>query len=295
MSSSLHKKNTRFYLILLIPAVCLYCLALIGPLFMGTVPSAFYDWNIIKAKRNFIGLGNFMELFRDKQFLTSLVFTLKLGIVTVTLNNIAAFTISYFLNERIFAKGLTRSMFFMPNTIGGIMVSFIWCFLFTNVFPKMFAAAGMESLAQISWFGSGSMAFITIVVAAVWTGSGFLMVLYLAGLQNISTDILEAGEIDGCTGLKKVVMIQLPLLMPTITINLFVSIAGAFKSFDIPYAMTGGGPAGATNTIALNIYRAAFSTYNMGYACAKSVILFVIVMIITCGQLRLTRTKEVQM
>lgn len=282
-------------MILLIPAVCLYCLALIGPLFIGTVPSALYDWNIIKAKRDFIGLRNFIDLFRDKQFLTSLVFTLKLGIVTVALNNLAAFAISYFLNESIFAKGLTRSMFFMPNTIGGIMVSFIWCFLFTNVLPKVFAAAGLESLSQVSWFGSGSMAFVTIVVAAVWTGSGFLMVLYLAGLQNISTDILEAGEIDGCTGLKKVILIQLPLLMPTITINLFVSIAGAFKSFDIPYAMTGGGPAGATNTIALNIYKDAFSTYNMGYACAKSVILFIIVMIITCGQLRLTRTKEVQM
>jgi raffinose/stachyose/melibiose transport system permease protein len=139
------------------------------------------------------------------------------------------------------------------------------------------------------------MAFITIVVAAVWTGSGFLMVLYLAGLQNISADILEAGEIDGCTGFKKVILLQLPLLMPTITINLFVSIAGAFKSFDIPYAMTGGGPAGVTNTIALNIYKDAFSTYNMGYACAKSVVLFFIVMAITCIQLRFTRKKEVQL
>lgn len=295
MSSVFYKKNTRFYLTLLFPAICLYCLALIGPLFLGTVPSSFYDWNIIKAKRNFTGLDNFADLLRDKQFITSLLFTVKLGIVTVTLNNIIAFAISYFLNESIFAKGFTRSMFFMPNTIGGIMVAFIWCFLFTNVLPKIFSAAGLESMAAISWFGSGSMAFITIVVAAVWTGSGFLMVLYLAGLQNIPGDILEAGEIDGCTGLKKVMLIQLPLLMPTITINLFVSIAGAFKSFDIPYAMTGGGPAGVTNTIALNIYKDAFSTYNMGYACAKSVVLFFIVMAITCGQLGLTRKKEVQL
>ena len=295
MSSAFYKKNTRFYLALLIPAFCLYCLALIGPLFFGTVPSSFYDWNIIKAKRNFTGFENFAELIHDKQFLTSLFFTLKLGVVTVTLNNIIAFAISYFLNENVFAKGFTRSMFFMPNTIGGIMVAFIWCFLFTNVLPKIFLAAGLESMASISWFGSGSMAFITIVVAAVWTGSGFLMVLYLAGLQNISADILEAGEIDGCTGFKKVILLQLPLLMPTITINLFVSIAGAFKSFDIPYAMTGGGPAGVTNTIALNIYKDAFSTYNMGYACAKSVVLFFIVMAITCIQLRFTRKKEVQL
>ena len=119
---------------------------------------------------------------------------------------------------------------------------------------------------------------------------------YLSLLRkNISTDIIEAATIDGCTGLKKVLKIQLPLLMPTITINLFVSIAGAFKSFDIPYAMTGGGPGGATNTIALNIYNDAFSTYEMGYACAKSVVLFLIVMAITCIQLYLTRRREVQL
>ncbi|MDO4325453.1 MAG: sugar ABC transporter permease [bacterium] len=295
MFSTFYQKKTCFYLILLVPAVAVYCLALIGPLFLGTIPSAFYDWNIIKAKRDFIGLENFISLFHDKKFLSSLLFTLKLGISTVLLNNVLAFTISYFLNETIFAKGFTRSLFFMPNTIGGIMVSFIWCFLFTNAFPSVCSALGLENLAKISWFGSASMAFVTILIAAVWTGAGFLMVLYLAGLQNISTDILEAAEIDGCTGIKKVLWIQLPLLMPTITINLFVSIAGAFKSFDIPYAMTGGGPADATNTIALNIYKDAFSSYNMGYACAKSVILFLIVMAITCMQLHITRKREVQL
>lgn len=280
---------------LILPAAGLYCLALVGPLFVGTIPSAFYDWNIIKARREFIGLENFLQLFQDKKFLASLIFTLKLGVMTITINNILAFTISCFLNERVFAKGLTRSLFFMPNTIGGIMVAFIWCFLFTNVFPDMFSALGMEALAGISWFGSGRMAYITIVVAAAWSGSGFLMVLYLAGLQNIPTDILEAAEIDGCTGIKRIMKIQIPLLMPTVTINLFVSIAGAFKAFDIPYAMTGGGPANVTNTIALNIYKDAFSTYNMGYACAKSVILFLIVMLITCIQLWLTRRREIQL
>ena len=295
MKNGLKKKGRSFYLLILLPAVALYSLALIVPLFCGTIPSSLYDWNIIKGQREFIGLENFAELLGDGKFLNSLLFSLKLGVVSICLKNVIAFVISYFLNENVFAKGLTRSLFFMPNTIGGIMVAFIWGFLFTNVLPSFFASVGLMGLASISWFGSANMAFLTIIIAGVWCGSGFLMVLYLAGLQNISTDIIEAATIDGCTGIKKILIIQLPLLMPTIRINLCVSIAGAFKSFDIPYAMTGGGPGGATNTIALNIYNDAFSTYDMGYACAKSVVLFLIVMVITCIQLYLTRRREVQL
>ena len=120
------------------------------------------------------------------------------------------------------------------------------------------------------------------------------MMLYIAGLQNISSDVLEAAEIDGCVGVKKILKLQIPLLMPTITINLFVSIAGTFKSFDIPYALTMGGPSRLTETMALNIYYDAFGTFEMGYACAKSVILFLIVMVITLLQLRITRKREIQ-
>ena len=138
---------------LLIPAICLYCLALIGPLFFGTVPSSFYDWNIIKAKRNFAGLENFLDLFHDKQFLTSLLFTLKLGVVTVTLNNIIAFAISFFLNENVFAKGFTRSMFFMPNTIGGIMVAFIYQCASQNLFSGRLGINGVNQLVRQRFHG----------------------------------------------------------------------------------------------------------------------------------------------
>ncbi len=114
-------------------------------------------------------------------------------------------------------------------------------------------------------------------MVTVWQGLGFLMILYITGLQSIPLDVMEAACIDGCVGLNRIIKIQLPLLMPTITINLFVSIANAFKAFDINYALTGGGPSKTTQTIAMNIYDDAFGTFNMGYGCAKSVILFLII------------------
>ena len=123
---------------------------------------------------------------------------------------------------------------------------------------------------------------------------GFLMIIYTAGLQTIPKDVMESAELDGCSGLKKVLKIELPLLMPTVTINLFVSISGAFKSFDIPNAMTGGGPYGSTMPVAMNIYQEAFTKYNLGYGSAKSVILFLTVAAVTLIQLYCTRKKEVE-
>lgn len=121
------------------------------------------------------------------------------------------------------------------------------------------------------------------------------MMLYVAGLQTISKDVIEAATLDGCTGLKKILKIQIPLLMPTVTINLFVSIANAFKAFDIPLSLTGGGPANSTQTLALNIYTDAFGAYKTGYASAKSIVLFLIVAVIAIIQLSMTRKREVQM
>lgn len=151
-----------------------------------------------------------------------------------------------------------------------------------------------EWLGSISWFGTPQMAAFTIVVVSIWQQIGFLMMIYTAGLQTIPTDLIEAGKIDGCTGFKLIRYIQLPLLMPTITINLFVSISGAFKAFDVPNAMTAGGPYGSTMPVAMDIYKEAFGKYNMGYGAAKSVVLFLIVAAVTLIQLHITRKKEVE-
>ena len=135
---------------------------------------------------------------------------------------------------------------------------------------------------------------ITIITVSIWQNIGFLMLIYTAGLQTISRDIIEASEMDGCTGIKRVFKIEIPLLMPSITINLFVSIASSFKAYDIANALTGGGPSGATQPMSMNIYQEAFQKYNLGYGSAKSVVLFIIVAVITLIQLHLTSKREVE-
>lgn len=294
MSDLLYKRNKYFYILLIIPALFLYVFSLVIPLFYGTIPSSFYDWNLIEGSKDFIGMGNYIKLLSDKDFINSLIFTMTLALFTIIGTNVIAFFVAYFLSEKLFAKSFSRAMFFIPNIISGIMVSFVWVFIFTGAIPSLAKSLGLKSVENISWFGTPQMATISIIIVSIWQGTGFLMMLYITGFQTIPNEVTEAALLDGCTGIKKIVKIQIPLLMPTITINLFVSIAGAFKAFDIPLALTAGGPSKSTQTIALNIYNDAFINFNTGYASAKSVILFLIVAVITIIQLRLTRKQEVE-
>ena len=248
------KKNKWFYFGLTIPSMLLYVLALAGPLLLGTLPASFYNWNLIKGNKDFVGLGNYTKLLGDETFIHSVVFTLILAVISILMSNLIGFVIAYFLDSNVRCKGVIRSLFFIPNIISGVMVSFVWSFIFTGAIPNLAKILHIDALANISWFGNA-----------------------------------------GCTGIKKIIYIQLPLLMPTITINLFVSIAGAFKAFDIPLSLTSGGPANSTQTIALNIYNDAFGSFKMGYGSAKSIILFLLVGIIALIQLKITRKREVQM
>ncbi len=222
------------------------------------------------------------------------MFTLILGIVTIIFTNVLAFITAFFLSEKIFGGSISRAMFFLPNIISGVMVSYVWYFIFTRAIPDVGKMLSNHFLSNISWFGTPGWAFAATTIVSVWQGTGFLMILYIAGLQTIPKDVLEAAKLDGCVGIKKIAYIELPLLMTTVTVNLFVSIANSFKAFDIPFALTGGGPGGSTQTIALDIYNDAFGSFRYGYASAKSVILFLMVAAVTLVQLWITRKKEVQ-
>ena len=289
------KKNKWFYFGLTIPSMLLYVLALAGPLLLGTLPASFYNWNLIKGNKDFVGLGNYTKLLGDETFIHSVVFTLILAVISILMSNLIGFVIAYFLDSNVRCKGVIRSLFFIPNIISGVMVSFVWSFIFTGAIPNLAKILHIDALANISWFGNAGTAAFTVILVTTWQSTGFLMMLYITGLQTIQKDVLEAAVLDGCTGIKKIIYIQLPLLMPTITINLFVSIAGAFKAFDIPLSLTSGGPANSTQTIALNIYNDAFGSFKMGYGSAKSIILFLLVGIIALIQLKMTRKREVQM
>ncbi len=288
------KKKTAIYLLCILPALLLYSLSLLIPLLFGTLPYSMYNWNLMTGVKEFIGLKNYLALFSDKQFFTTLFFTLKVGITTVVLSNLIAFTLAYFLSKNLKFKSVSRALFFIPNIISSVLVAFIWYVVFAWVLPSLAETLNIEWLKNMTWFGDTNNATLAIIIVSIWQAMGFGLLIYIAGFQTIPTELLEAGQMDGCTGFMSVLKIQLPLLMPTITINLFVSVAGAFKSFDIPFALTAGGPFGTTQTIALNIYQEAFIKYKLGMGSAKALILFLLVMLISLIQLKLTTKKEVE-
>lgn len=294
MNGLMYKKRRKYYYLFILPAFVIYTFSLAGPLLFGTIPSSFYNWNIIKGVREFNGIQNFISLVQDKEFIHSIFFTFALAFLTVFISNVLGFLTATVVNDKIWGKSVARAFFFIPNIISGIMVAMLWTFIFQKVTPTLGEFLRSTSIESFSWFSKAGSAFVAVCIVSIWQGMGFIMILYLTGLQTLPKDILEASELDGCTGIKQIRYIKLPLLMPTITINLFVSIANGFKAFDIIYALTQGGPSKTTQSIALNLYDDAFSKFNMGYACAKSVILFLIIMMITGIQLVVTRKKEVQ-
>lgn len=288
------KKKLVIYLICILPALLLYSFALLIPLIFGTIPYSTYNWNLMSGVKEFIGLKNYLNLFSDKDFFRTLLFTLKIGVTTIVISNVLAFVLAYFLSKNIKGKSVSRAFFFIPNIISAVLVAFIWYVVFAWVIPSFADAVNWQWLKSISWFGETSHATFAIIVVSVWQGLGFALLIYIAGFQTIPPELIEAASIDGCTGIKSITKVQLPLLMSTITINLFISIAAAFKAFDIPFALTDGGPFGTTQTIALNVYQEAFIKYKMGMGSAKSVVLFLIVTIITIIQLKITSKKEVE-
>ena len=291
----LYKKYRKYYYMFIIPALVLYALALLVPLFLGTIPYSFENWNLMSGARSFAGISNYVKLFSDGDFWQAFLFNISIGIWTIIGSNILGFIVAYFLNKKIRAKGVIRALFFIPNIISAVLVAFIWTFIFAQILPNLADIMGWEWLGNISWFGSPGTASFTIILVSIWQQVGFLMIIYTAGLQTVPVELVEAGKMDGCTGWKLIRHIQLPLLMPTITINLFVSISGAFKAFDVPNAMTAGGPYGSTMTAAMDIYQEAFRKYNLGYGAAKSVVLFVAVAAVTLIQLHFTRKREVEL
>ncbi|MFB6365333.1 carbohydrate ABC transporter permease [Paenibacillus elgii] len=288
-------KDRKIYFLLVVPALMFYTFSVLGPLFFGTIPLSLYKWNMLNPIAEWIGLKNYVQLFTDDpKFWGSFVLSIQIGIFTIIISNVLALSLALVLNENLFFKNAIRSMFFIPHIISSIFAALIWVFVFTGLFPSILQSLNMDFL-NISWFGTPEMAMTSIVIVTVWQSTGFLMLMYLAGLQTIPKDVMESAYLDGVSMMQKIKQIQLPLLMPTITINLFLSIAGAFKQFDVPIALTGGGPHKSTETVAFDIYSEAFKNFNLGYSSSKAVILLLTVCLISYIQMRWTRKREINL
>lgn len=286
------KEKRMTYWLFVLPVIIPYVIFFLIPILMSLFYSML-DWNGISKTGEFVGLKNYLELLSDKNYLNSIWFSIKFVFCSVILSNVLALLLALWVNKKRVSSNIMRTSFFMPNVICSIVVGFLWIFIFNQVSASVFDATGI-GIFGISWLSDPTYAFVSILLVSVWQGAGYYMVIYLSGLNSINTTYMEAASIDGASPFQRFFRITLPLLMPSVTVNLFMATANAFKLFDLNLALTKGGPGRATTAMALDVYTETFTNNRMGYGSAKAIILFLIVMVITLLQTRYTKSREVE-
>lgn len=282
--------RTKAFWLLLAPALLALAIVLFIPLMTGGYYSL-TNWNG-NTVGEFVGFENYLRAFNDQGFIDSLLFTAKFSFFSVILINIVALGLAMFVTQKLGRWTIFfRTIFFMPNLIGGIILGFIWQFIFNKAFESLATMTGINFFA--GWLNTPETGFWGLIILFVWQMSGYMMLIYISFLNNIPEEILEAADMDGANPLQVFFRIKLPMLMPAFTVTLFLTLSNAFKIYDQNLALTQGGPFNSTQMVAMNIYNEAFGMRKMGYAQAKAMIFLVIIVIISVVQISLTRKKEV--
>ncbi len=273
------------------PALLVYIIFKLYPAISGIYYSL-TDWNGINKTFGFVGLDNFFEIFQDTYFWKSMLFTLKYVVVTLVVSNVIALILAVAIESRPKGKSFFRTIFYMPNMISMVIGGYMWMFIFTKVLYYMADNWGW-SLLDKSWIGDPHYSFLAIVIVATWGAVGYLMIIYMAALQGVPNELKEAATLDGATRWQVFWKVTFPLIGHAVTICVFWALNSGFQVFDVIYALTGGGPGRATQSVAINIYEEAFKgNIRYGYATAKSTMLFLIVLIITMIQLKISKGRE---
>ena len=286
------KSNIGFWAFVL-PSFVFFVLVVIIPAVWG-LGYSFTDWNGISKEVHFVGIQNYIKIFtQDKDFFHAFTFTAVFALAAVIGVNVIGFLLALLVTSK--AKGTTfmRGAFFMPNLIGGILLGFTWQFIFVQAFGAIANATGWNFFAN--WLSDTKTSFWGLLILVIWQLAGYMMVIYVAQIQNIPDSIVEAAEIDGASYLQRLKYIVLPLVAPAFTVGLFLSLTTCFKLYDQNLALTNGEPSGLTEMLALNIYNTFYGRNGWeGVGQAKAVIFFIIVAVIALVQNRITRSREVQ-
>ncbi len=286
-------KQILTYISFVGPAFFVFSIIVIIPFVLGMYYS-FTDWNGVSGTIKWVGIDNFFQIFtNDLQVKSSFLFTIKFTLASVILTNLLGFLLALSLTQSLKTKNILRTVFFMPNLIAGLLLGFIWQFIFVKGFSSIGEITGF-SVFQLPWLGDAKTAFWGIVIVSVWQGAGYIMIIYIASILNIPHEVIEAARIDGASGWNMLRYIMLPLIRPAITICLFLSIAWSFKIFDLNFSLTSGGPFKSTESLAINIYTEAFVNNRYGLGAAKAFLFFIIVATITTFQVFYTKKKEVE-
>jgi raffinose/stachyose/melibiose transport system permease protein len=275
----------------LAPAALIFSLVVILP-FMVSVWYSMTDWNGISSTMHFIGIQNYLSIFSGSSaFLSSFWFTISISFVIVVFTMILATGLAAVLADEMHSGTIFRAIFFIPNTMGGVVLGYIWRFIFVLGFEYLGKRTGL-GIFSLPWLGTKESAFAALVVVSVWQSVGYVMTIMIAALVSVPYELSEAAIIDGASSWHVFWRVKLPCCMPHVTVCLFWVIACTLKMFDLNVALTKGGPYGSTTPMALQIYYDAFNSNNYGLANAESIVFFIIVFAITSLQMMVSRKKE---
>ena len=287
--------RTIINIIFLFPLLFAFAVTVIIPLVLG-IGYSFTDWDGIRVK-NAVGFANYTRMFTQASFLWSIFITFLFVVFNMILVNLVAFLLALLCTSRIKGLGFFRAAYFLPNLIGGIVLGYIWNFIFSNVVTELLNT-------QYSMLADTKTAFLAIIIVYIWQYAGYIMLIYITGLNTIPGDVLEASAIDGANKMQTLFNIKLPMIAPTITICTFLTLTSAFKQFDVNLALTNGKGsvqflgnyiANGTEMLALNIYTTAVINNDYALGQAKAVLFFIILAAVSIIQVRISNKKEVEL
>lgn len=283
--NTLQASTARVWPIFLLPVLVCFCISFIWPFIQGIYLS-FCNFRLI-SDAEFVGFSNYAKVFTDPSFGYSFGFTALYAGVSIVLINVFAFLIAYALTQNIKGSNLFRTVFFMPNLIGGIVLGYIWSMIFDGILRNFNTSILLDT----------TYGFWGLIILMCWQQIGYMMIIYIAGLQNVPDDLIEAAKIDGANDWQILWKVKIPMMMPSITICVFLTLTNSLKLFDQNLALTNGDPNHMTDMLALNIYNTFYARAGAqwkGIGQAKSVIFSIVVILIGFWQLKSTRSKEVQ-
>lgn len=285
-------KNTGTFLVFAGPLLFFFVMTILVPLVYG-VYLTFTDWNGISREKNIVGLENYIKAFGDVKFWQSLLLTIIFTGIAVLLVNYIAFHLARLVTKGVRFQNFYRASFFTPNLIGGVVLGYIWQFIFGRVLVAFGKSLDIGFLSK-SWLSDTKLAMAALILVTVWQYSGYMMLIYIAGLMNVPKELLEAGKIDGCDEKACRKYIVMPMMISSFIICIFLTITRCFMTYDLNFSLTEGNPFGSTVMASMYVYRKAFSEKNYGLGQTEAILLFVVCAFVSLMQIYFTKKKEVQ-
>lgn len=284
----------KTYLVFAGPTTLVFITVIVLPFLFG-IYLTFTNWDGISRSYTLAGLANYAKVIRDPAYWASFLRTVKYVFFTVLIVNSLGFALAYALTgNKVLGQNLLRTGFFVPNLIGGIILGLVWRFIFSNVLVYLGRTFGITFLSY-SWLSNPDKALWTLIIVSVWQYSGYMMIIFIAGLSNIPNDLVEAATIDGANGFQRLRHIILPLMVPSFVVTVFLTIQRGFMVYDVNLALTDGGPFKTTQLISMHVYEKAFLAQQYGIGQAQAFFLFLLVAVISVLQVYFTKRLEVEM